>query len=153
MPQSMNRRLFQGVVVGALLAVASLGTARADDLSVDAAWARASVARTGAAFVSVSNNGGTPDRLVGVASPVAADVMVHRSFEENGTMKMEHVAVVVVEAGQRLEMKPGGLHIMLMNLKQPLKKGDQFPLSLHFERGGTKEVTVTVFGPGAMEPK
>ena len=153
MPQTMNRRLFQGVVVGALLATASLGNARADELAVDAAWARASVGRTGAAFVTMSNHGSASDRLVGVASPVAANVMVHRSFEENGSMKMEHVAAVAVEPGQRLEMAPGGLHIMLMNLKQPLKKGDQFPLSLQFERGGTKEVTATVYGPGAMEPK
>ena len=153
MPSPMSRRPFLAVVVGALLVVASLGSARADDISVETAWARASVARTGAAFVVVSNTGGAPDRLVAVASPVAADVMVHRSFEENGTMKMEHVAAVVIEPRQRLEMKPGGLHIMLVNLKQPIKKGDQFPLSLRFERGGTKEVMATVYGPGAMEPK
>lgn len=50
-------------------------------------------------------------------------------------------------------MKPGGLHIMLVNLKQPLRKGDQFPLSLKFERGGIKEATITVYGLGAMKPK
>lgn len=153
MPSPLSRRPFLGVVVGSLLAVVSLGSARADGIIVETAWARASVGRTGAAFVTVFNTGGAPDRLVAVASPVAADVMVHRSFEENGTMKMEHVAVVAVEPGQRLEMKPGGLHIMLMNLKQPLKKGDHFPLSLRFEHGGIKEVTATIYGPGAMEAK
>lgn len=133
--------------------VASLSNAYADDLKVESAWARASVGRNGAAFVTIFNGGNAPDRLVGVASPVAPDVMVHRSFEEDGTMKMEHVAAIPIDAKQRIEMKPGGLHIMLVNLKQPLKKGDQFPLSLTFERGGTKEATVTVYGPGAMEPK
>lgn len=134
-------------------ATSDLVASLTDDIKVEIAWARASAGRNGAAFVTVFNGANAPDRLVGVASPVAPDVMVHRSFVEGGTMKMEHVAAIPIDAGQRIEMKPGGLHIMLVNLKQPLKKGDQFPLSLTFERGGTKEATVTVYGPGAMEPK
>lgn len=153
MPWQLSRRLVLGAVAGAALSVAGLGSAHADDIKIETAWARASVSRTGAAFVTVVNGGGVPDRLIGAASPVAADVMVHRSFEEDGTMKMQHVSALPIGAGQQIEMKPGGLHIMLVNLKQPLKKGDQFPLSLQFERGGTQEVTVTVYGPGAMEPK
>ncbi|MGE5517144.1 MAG: copper chaperone PCu(A)C [Bacteroidota bacterium] len=74
MPSPMNRRSFLAVVVGSLLVVASLGSARADDIAVETAWARASVARTGAAFVTVSNTGDALDRLVAVASPVAADI-------------------------------------------------------------------------------
>lgn len=142
-----------GILAATGMLVAQPASTRAEELKVESAWARASAGRNGAAFVTVSNAGGAPDRLVAVTSSVAPDVMVHRSFEENGTMKMEHVAAIPIDAGQRIEMKPGGLHIMLVNLMQPLKKGDQFPLSLTFERGGTKEATVTVYGPGAMEPK
>jgi hypothetical protein len=135
---------------GAFVGVAG---AHAEDLKIETAWARASVGRTGAAFVTVFNGSSVPDRLVGVQSPVAADAMVHRSFEEGGTMKMEHMAAVDVGAGQRVEMKPGGLHIMLVGLKQPLRKGDQFPLSLRFEHGGVKDLSVKVYGPGAMAPE
>ncbi|MBI5165647.1 MAG: copper chaperone PCu(A)C [Magnetospirillum sp.] len=142
-----------GMLAATGVLIAEPASTRANELRVESAWARASAGRNGAAFVTVYNGGNAPDRLVGVASPVAPDVMVHRSFEEDGTMKMEHVAAIPIANGQRIEMKPGGLHIMLVNLKQPLKKGDQFPLSLTFERGGTKETTVTVYGPGAMEPK
>lgn len=142
-----------GMLAATGVLIAEPASTRANELRVESAWARASAGRNGAPFVTVYNGGNAPDRLVGVASPVAPDVMVHRSFEEEGTMKMEHVAAIPIAAGQRIEMKPGGLHIMLVNLKQPLKKGDQFPLSLTFERGGTKETTVTVYGPGAMEPK
>jgi copper(I)-binding protein len=141
-----------GIAAATGVLVADPANARADDLKVESAWARASAGRNGAAFVTVSN-GGAPDRLVGVTSPAAPDVMFHRSFEEGGMMKMEHVATIPIDAGQRMDMRPGGLHIMLVGLKQPLKKGEQFPLSLRFERGGAKDVTVTVYGPGAMEPK
>lgn len=127
--------------------------AQAEDLKVESAWARASAGRNGAAFVTVFNGSGTPDRLIGVQSPVATDAMVHRSLEEDGTMKMEHVAAADVGAGQRVEMKPGGLHIMLVGLKQPLRKGDQFPLSLRFEHGGVKKLSVKIYGPGAMAPE
>lgn len=127
--------------------------ALAEDLKVESAWARASAGRTGAAFVTVFNGSGISDRLVGVQSPVATDAMVHRSFEEDGTMKMEHVVAVDVGAGQRVEMKPGGLHIMLVGLKQPLRKGDQFPLSLRFEHGGVTDLSVKIHGPGAMAPE
>lgn len=147
---------FLAVALGILAAtgvlVADSADTRAEDLKVEAAWARASVGSNGAAFITVFN-GGAPDRLVGVTSPAAPDVMLHRSFEEGGMMKMEHVPALSIDAGQRVEMKPGGMHIMLVNLKQPLKKGDQLPLSLRFERGGTKNVTATVYGPGAMEPE
>jgi periplasmic copper chaperone A len=153
----MSMKKIFSAAIGALVAtgtlVVGLVSARAEDLKIESAWARASVGSNGAAFVTVFNGGAAPDRLVGVASPVAPDVMLHRSFEEGGMMKMEHVLAVPIDAGQRVEMKPGGMHIMLVNLKRPLKKGDQLPLSLRFERGGAKDVTATVYGPGAMEPK
>lgn len=152
MPRPMMGRLSLSMLAATGALFAGLSSARAEDLKVEAAWARASVGSNGAAFVTIFN-GGAPDRLVSVTSPVAPDVMLHRSFEEGGMMKMEHVPALPIDTGQRVEMKPGGMHIMLVNLKQPLKKGSQLPLSLRFERGGTKDVTATVYGPGAMEPK
>ena len=56
-------------------------------------------------------------------------------------------------AGQPVTLKPGGMHIMLMGLKQPLKQGESFPLTLSLQKGGMKEVNVAVEGPGAMGPK
>ncbi len=150
MSQLINRQLILAIAV---LLFTGLSTARAEDLKVETAWARASAGGVGAAFVTVMNGSSAPDRLISVQTPVATNAMMHRSFEEGGAMRMEHVAAVSIDAGQRVEMKPGGLHIMLMGLKQPLQKGDEFPLSLGFERGGMKDITVKVYGPGAMRPE
>lgn len=146
------RRLQTFPAIGLAFSLAMLASvsAEAEALKTESAWARASAGRVAGVFVTIVNGSDATDRLTEVHTPVAADAMVHRSFEQDGAMKMEHLPSVEIRSGQRLEMKPGGMHIMLMGLKQPLKKGDQFPLSLRFERSGDEDVTVTVYGPGAM---
>jgi copper(I)-binding protein len=68
-------------------------------------------------------------------------------------MQMRPLAGVDLPAGQKVTLKPGGMHIMLVGLRQPLKQGDSFPLTLSFEKAGRKEVTVAIQGPGAMGPQ
>lgn len=87
----MMPRLPLGALMVTLFIVTGVN-ARADELKVEAAWGLTSVDRTGATFVTVFNGRGSADRLIGAAPPVAVDVMVHRSFEEGITTKMEHVS-------------------------------------------------------------
>jgi len=129
--------------------VATLG-----DLAIVSPWARASIgtSRPAAAFLSVTNRGAESDRLVAIESPVAARAMAHRTTMENGVMKMEPAGAVEIPAGGTVTFKPGGLHIMLMKLRQPLKKGGTLSLTLRFERAGAVTIEAPIAGPGASGP-
>ena len=139
-----------------LLPFATMNAGVADDggPKVDHAWARATpgAARTGAVYFRIESP--TDDRLIGLASPVAAKAELHTHLEENGVMQMREVeGGLAVPAGQEVELKPGGLlHVMLIDLNRKLKAGDSFPLTLTFEKAGSRDVTVTVERLGAMGP-
>lgn len=123
-------------------------------LSIQAPWARATVpgARTGGAFLSIENAGAS-DRLISGSTPVAGAVELHAMSMEAGVMKMQKLdRGVELPAGKRVELTPGGLHIMLFDLKTPLKQGDRFPLKLRFEKAGEISVEVRVEGIGATAP-
>ena len=137
------------ILVAALL---SASPALGQGLSIEHPWARATAptAQVGGAFLTVTAT--TPDRLLSVASPIAGHAELHRTVEENGIMKMLPVEALQVTAGTPIEMKPGGLHIMLVQLRQPLKTGDTFPLTLTFEKAGPITAQVTVEAAGAAGP-
>lgn len=118
---------------------------------IDHPFARATPpgARSGGAFFIVENAGAASDKLVRVASPVAAAVELHQMAMDGGVMKMRATPALEVRAGDKVELKPGGYHVMLIDLKQPLKAGDNFPLTLTFEGAGTIEVSVEVEAMGA----
>lgn len=84
------------------------------------------------------------DKLVSATSPVAARVEIHNMSEENGIMKMRKVDSVELPADQTVALSPSGYHIMLMDLKEPLKAGTEFPLTLTFENSKPVEVEVEV---------
>jgi copper(I)-binding protein len=116
------------------------------------AWARATAAtaKTGGAYLTIANKGASDDRLVAVAGTVAAKAELHVTSMDNGVMKMRPLPAVDIKAGGQAELKPGGMHIMLVGLAAPLKEGQTFPLTLTFEKAGKVEVTVTVEKAGAM---
>src|SRR6266568_1640983 len=120
---------------------------------VERPWARATPAgaRTGAAYVTLINNGSSSDRLQSAATPVADQVQFHSASEENGVSRMREMRIVEVAPGARVAFSPGGLHIMVVGLKQPLKEGQTFPLTLTFEKAGKIEVTVPIAKVGAMQ--
>lgn len=98
-----------------------------------------------AAYVTIENRGTTGDRLVGASTPVAGKTEIHTMTMENGVMKMREAGEILIAPGTSIVMQPGdGYHIMLMNLKQPLKSGEQFPLTLNFEKAGQVKVAVEV---------
>jgi hypothetical protein len=123
-------------------------------IAVEQAWARATpgAVKTGAAYLTLVNNGKLSDRLLGVSTPVADSASLHETKMEGGIMKMRPLGPVDLPPGKSLELKPGGNHIMLEGLKHPLKEGEHFPLTLAFEKAGTREVTVMVGKVGAMGP-
>jgi len=124
-----------------LLAVAS-GAALAQ-VKVEDAWVRATVEgqpATGAFMRLTSAEGGA---LVAASSPVAAVVEIHEMKMEGNVMKMGAVSRVALPPGQTVELKPGGYHVMLINLKAPLKAGQSIPLRLRIEsKGATREIEV-----------
>jgi periplasmic copper chaperone A len=90
----------------------------------------------GAVYVTVTNTGTQADALLSASSDVARTVELHEVKNDGGVMKMRPVAKIDVPAGGKIEMKPGGYHVMLLGLKRDLKKGDKVPVTLKFERGG-----------------
>ncbi|MEJ0018987.1 MAG: copper chaperone PCu(A)C [Acetobacteraceae bacterium] len=137
------------LILAAPLLVATVA-AQAADIRVEHIWARASAggASTGAAYFSVTN-GGQPDRLVAVATPVAATAELHETTNDNGVMKMRPVGGIPLVPGQTVTLAPGGYHVMLMGLKAPLTPEATFPLTLSFEHAQPVTVTVSVQAMGA----
>jgi copper(I)-binding protein len=134
---------------GAFLAISLM--ARAADLRIEGAYARPSigVATTGAAYLTVTNHGSTPDRLREVVSEVAKRTELHLHAIQGEVMTMRPVECLLIPADGSVAMAPGGLHVMLTGLAAPLKPGEQFPMHLKFDRAGEIAVTVTVDGQHA----
>ena len=105
----------------------------------------------GGGFLTLTNKGAA-DRLLSVATPAAEAVEIHVMAMEGDVMKMRQLDALALAPGQTVELKPGGYHLMLMGLKAPLQVGDQFPLTLKFEKGGEKVVTVRVEAPSVEAP-
>lgn len=140
----MNRRLF------ALAAVALLGSSAAaasNTMVVSEAWARATPqgAPTGAAYLTITNRGRAPDRLVGADSPAARAVQVHEMSMAHGVMHMGEVkGGAAIAPGASLKLQPGGWHLMLIGLKAPLVAGARVPVTLRFEKAGAVKVVLPV---------
>jgi copper(I)-binding protein len=119
---------------------------RFDSLRIDRPVARATPpgAKTGAVYFTVENASNRTERLLRASSPIAAGVALHQMAEAGGMMTMRAVPSLEIHPGGRVELGPGGYHLMLIDLKQPLKAGDTFPLALTFQRIGTVTMTVTV---------
>ena len=132
--------------------VASAALALPTQLEVDNAWAGATPgnAENGAAYVTITSP--TADRLVSASTPVAKKAELHTMSMQGMVMKMRPISGVDIPAGQPVSLKPGGEHIMLMGLSQPLREGQSFPLTLDFEKAGPRTVTVTVEKVGAKGP-
>lgn len=139
---------FAAAIALTVTAILTLTTGvSASDLVVKDAFARASptpTATTGAVYLTIASP--EADRLTAVFSPAAAMAHLHESKDENGVMKMQMLEALDIAAGEATTFKPGGLHIMLMGLKAPLKKGESIPLELTFEKAGTVSVMVPVGG-------
>ena len=121
---------------------------------VEHPWARATPggAKTGAAYLILFNNGDSADQLQGASTPVADKVQFHSTTEENGVSHMREMHAIDLSPRSKVAFDPGGMHIMLVGLKQPLKEGQTFPLTLMFAKAGKVDVMVPVAKIGAMQP-
>ncbi|MFO6420630.1 copper chaperone PCu(A)C [Hylemonella sp. W303a] len=123
----------------ALVAIAASGVLHAQTVDVKDAWARATVQgqKASGAFMKLTAKEGT--RLVGAVSPVAGVVEVHEMKMEGDVMKMRAIAGLDLPAGQTVELKPGGYHVMLMDLKSALRADQTIPVTLLFKNAQGKE--------------
>ena len=130
---------------------------KAGDLIIGHPWSRATPggAPIGGGYLTITNNGSAPDKLVSVSIPatVADHVEMHEMATKDGVMTMRPIAGgVAVAPGKTVAFVPGGYHLMLMGLKAPLKEGDRVKAELTFEKAGKVEVTINVEGIGAQHP-
>ena len=143
--------LIRTLSLAALLACAMPSFAheyKAGDLTIEHPWARELPpnAPAGAAFFTVHNAGAAADRLLGASTPQAQKSELHTHIHENGMMKMQQIPAVDIPAKGEVKFQPGGNHVMLFGMSKPLKAGEQFPLTLEFEKAGKVEVQVKVEG-------
>ena len=128
-------------------------SAGAQTIAVDQPWARATSPSqsVGGAFLTITDNG-ADDALVSAASPIAASVELHETVNDNGVMKMKPIDSLKLTHGQSVVLQPGQYHLMVMGLKQQLKPGDSFPLTLNFAHAAPMTVNVVVQSAGAAAP-
>ncbi len=146
----------------ALIISACSGTA-GPDIQIEDAWTRAVLtmetpdqagtmdAKTGsansAAYMRIKNTGNESDRLLKASSEIAEAVEIHISEMKEGVMSMHPVENIEVPARDQVELKPGGLHVMLIGLKKDLHAGEQINLILHFEKSGDITIQAEVRNP------
>jgi hypothetical protein len=128
---------------------------KAGDLVIKQAWSRATPggAKVGGGYLTIENKGSTPDRLIGGSADVAGKVEVHEMAVNNGVMTMRPLNEgLTIAPGQTVKLAPGGSHLMLLDLKSPLKAGEKLPVTLDFEKAGKVKVMLDVEGVGAKGP-
>ncbi len=133
----MKSRSITMLAICAGLLVCTSAFAQVD---VKGAWVRGTVQgqKASGAYLEITSKDAAA--LVGAASPLAGTVEIHEMRMEGDVMRMRAVQRIALPAGRKVELKPGGYHVMLVDLKQPLAKGDKVPLTLRVE-GADKKVT------------
>lgn len=141
--QDTMHRLIHTLVSSALILAAT--TALAQAVKVENPWARPTVQgqAAGGGFLRIVG-GAANDRLVAVSSDIAGRVELHTMSMEGDVMRMRQISAIDVPAGGNVDLAPGGLHLMFMDLKTPLKTGSSFPMTLRFEKAGEVKVSVRV---------
>ena len=141
---------------GTVLVLAALSVSARDfkvgAIAIGHPHARATVAGqpTGGGFLKLDNQGGD-DRLMSASATVSRAVEIHEMKMDGDVMRMRQVDAIALPAGKTVELKPGGLHMMFVGLKAPLKAGDRFPVTLKFEKAGEVTVEVVVETPKAAD--
>jgi periplasmic copper chaperone A len=150
----MFRIAFMATALFAALALpAQAADVMVGHLKISTPWARATPkgASVGGGYLTITNMGSAPDRLIGGTASFAKSVEVHEMKMDNGIMKMrEMVNGLEIKPGQSVTLDPEGYHIMFVRMNQPLKKGEQVKVTLQFAKAGKVDVDFTVEGIGAM---
>lgn len=131
----------------ALLCTVAAPTAFAQSVKVENAWARATVPgqKTGSVYVELTS--ASDAALVAAGSPVAARAELHSMTMDGGVMRMRALPRFELPAGKKVTLAPGGMHVMLVDLKQPLKAGDKVPVTLSVQASGASLTTLKLDVP------
>jgi copper(I)-binding protein len=151
----IRRFLLLAGMLTALSGTVGAQTYTAGSIEISSPWARATPkgAQIGGAFMTITNKGADADRLIAVTSPVAGQVQLHQMSMDKGVMAMRPVpGGLEIKAGQTVQLKPDGFHLMLVALKQPLTQGERVKATLEFAKAGKVEVEYMVEGIGAQGP-
>jgi copper(I)-binding protein len=150
-----NMRFHPALIASLLFAYAPMTLA--SDYSIGAITVTHPRARTtsagqsnASAYMTISNRGDS-DRLVGIAASVAASAELHEMRMDGSVMRMRETGPLELPHGRTVELKPGSYHVMLLGLTRPLKAGQHFSLTLHFEKAGRLSVEVEVESPSATQ--
>jgi copper(I)-binding protein len=150
-------RIFAAALVAAFFAVpATAHSVDVGSLSLTDLWTRATPpkAETAAGYLTITNKGSEPDRLIEVSTPNAATGQVHEMKTVDGVMKMAPVAAgIEIPAGGSVTLAPNGLHIMFMGVKEPLVEGGKLPVTLTFEKAGKVDTFLHILKIGAGGPE
>ena len=125
------------------------------DLQIRHPWARATPPGTtvGVGYFEIRNTGKEADRLLSATSPAARQVEMHISEHAGEVARMRQLRAFEVPARERLSLEPSGAHLMLIDVVQPLKKGDRFPMKLRFERAGEIDIEFEVQEMGSRHSR
>lgn len=144
------------LTASALLALVLLAAAlpAAAQVNIENSWARATPpgVQIAGGYMTIVNRGDKADKLLGATSPAAARVETHVHIMRGEVAEMREVPGYDIPANGRFELKPGGAHLMFVDLKRPFKEGDKVPVKLRFQRAGEIDVEFTVSGMGASGP-
>jgi copper(I)-binding protein len=126
--------------------LALLATPALAQIEIENAWTRATPpgAKTAAGYMTIRNQSSSPDHLIRAASPLAARVEMHVHLHDGDVMRMRQVKGYDIPANGSLELKPGGAHLMFVDVKRPFKEGEKIPVTLRFERAGEMKVEFRV---------
>ena len=125
------------------------------DLVIRDAWTRQSPpgARAGGGYATITNNGGAADRLIGGSTPFSERFEVHEMSVTDGVMRMGEIdGGLEIGPGETVELKPGGFHLMFIDVTEPPVEGDTVPVTLLFERAGEVTLDLPVAAIGATAP-
>jgi copper(I)-binding protein len=156
----MKQFLYKVIAIGTLgLAASSISmaqgvtkTVKTDAIKIEGAYTRATAPgqQVAGGFMKIDNKGNTADQLLSASSPAAGEVQLHEMAMDGNVMKMRQVKDIAVPAGGSVELKPGGYHLMFLNLKGPFTAGQTVPVKLKFAKAGDVEVKMPVNAMGAQ---
>ena len=140
------------MIVAGLLFSAGVLAAAADQITVVDPYVRLAPPNAPAtgAFMVIKNNGDQDVKVLKADNPASRVTELHTHLNEGGVMKMRPVPAIDIKAKGEAVLKPGGLHVMLIDLKAPMKEGDMVPITLTFDDGSSKKVDAKVVKPTAM---
>jgi len=140
------------MISGASMAQSVAKSVKTDAIKIENAYTRATAPgqQVAGGFMKIENKGNVADQLVSASSPAAGEVQLHEMAMDGNVMKMRQVKDIAIPAGGSVELKPGGYHLMFMNLKGPFAAGQTVPVKLKFVKAGELEVKLPVNEVGAQ---